>query len=634
MKKFNKLLALAIAGVMSLSAVNFNVSAATETTKVFEENFNDWTGATQALTAEQGWSGGHDSYTKIIETAEGEKCFGTGKGAGITKTFDNPYTGMVGVTYTGTTARYYNSEGTVQNLTNVIEMELYDEKTQEWDKLHIQFEPAVNANGVNVTNYLIHLRRTLETGEKCTWHYLSGTTELSDKFDVTMKINFADDSLALTATSIVEAETEAETKTFSFSKNFDCDYSSVKNIALTGGDSRVDTKSYTYDETDSAWKETGRAYATYDNICVYQKDVKTLPALTYLDKDFTDLENDFFGGNNYEGIKYFNSNAMSNKYSAEDETGKSLITFSDGAMNVGYVLNSSDKAIWAMLPLSEAITDGIVELSFKAKEKDAATDNIHGMIKLMSNFGNDKNSELVSLWLEKGGVSLNHQNGSSVAAYGGVSVASGLGDDYHRYKMVINIPGRVINLYIDDVFYGQFGCYISQYQGNNFGYIALQNVVIDDVVVKKAPLLYQYSYEGLRESPAEDEGLSEEWKEQWTQTAENTYGHRTKKTTTDFWYSKLGTKMTISNPTGEDRTVMLISAVYDPEGKLYSAAMSDMVTLNKKDAEGNGTEVTTLTAEHTKRMAASMASYSIKTFVFDSITGLTPIYNAIEMPHN
>lgn len=603
MKKATKILALATVLSMSLSLVN--VHAAQTTTKIFEEDFNDWTAATTDYVKDNYWSDGGYTGNKIalVDEAEGDKALGFRSGVSIIKNFKESYDGLFGVSYTAKVSdKHSDKNGADSYVESVMELTLQDVKTGRDRRLHIQFGNK---------QALLYLR---DNGAPKAWNYISQATVLEGEIDVTVRLNLDEKTFKLEAK-------DKENHTFTYEKGLEDDYKVKSMMFGASGDGTV----YEKNESDSWTATTKYKYTTVDDIAVYQRDIPN-DELTYLNKDFTDWSNDFFGGNLYDGWKYAADNYLKGQTAASDTTGNSLLTFENGKMKVNVVKNSNDRLYNAIIPLSETLTDGIAELSFKAQQNVGSE---FAMVKAVAS--DDK--ELTSLWIKDGTVTLNHQYDNSAQKPNGSATPVKNAEGEHSYKLIINIDEKTMSVYYDGQYKGQYNIGLHAYQGTNLSYIALANIVIDDLVVKKAPLMTQYNYYGLRKDRSEE--LGDTWNAQWNETSENQYGHFMKCTTTDFWYSQdFGTKLTVSNPTGLDKNVMVVSAIYDADGRLYSVAMSDVKTLNKKsEDDAQSSELTTFDVKHEGlKLPQNTASFKFKTFLFDSIDSLTPVGEAIAMP--
>lgn len=618
MKKATKILALATVLSMSLSLVN--VYAAQTTTKIFEEDFNDWTAVTSDAVVENGWtSGGITNGNKMVlsAVAEGDKALALRSGVFVKKEFKSLQSGNFGITYQTEASKAYlfkKSNGdVVENdvVESTLKIGLKDEAQSASHILYVHFG--------NQTS-MIHLRNynggNLSLPNN--WHYSAPATTLTGKINVSIKLDLAGKNC------VIKAE-DTEGHTYNFTKALPSAYNYKVEYIAIGADGEGDV--YAKDEETGNLATTGeKVYGKVDNIVVYQKDAPVTGELTYLNKDFTSVTEDFFAGDLYDGWKYAKDNGLKNQTTATDATGKELITFTDGAMNVGMVLSSDNRSYNAIIPLSQTITEGVFEISFKAKKYD--TTKGAGMIKLVG----ENYNQSASVWLAGDNrINLNHEsNDSRQLPYDMVSLTGIDATVFHTYNLRVNLDSKCFTLFIDGKYKGEISFNDVAYCADDFKYVALRNVTIDDLVVKKAPLMTQYNYYGLREDGTEE---ISDWKAQWTETAENQYGHFVKAKSEDFWFTKnFGTKLTIANPTGLEKNVMLISAIYDGSGKLYSIAMSDVKTLNTKAA--NGTELTTFDVKHEgKRLEPSMANYTFKTFLFDSIDGLVPVCGeAIVMP--
>lgn len=617
MKKATKILALATVLSMSLSLVN--VHAAQTTTKIFEEDFNDWTAVTSDAVVENGWtSGGITSGNKmgLSTVAEGDKALALRSGVSVKKVFDSLQSGNFGITYQTEASKAYlfkKANGDiVENdvVESTLKIGLKDEEQSASHTLYAHFGDRTA---------LIYLRAANGAKVDNNWHYISnGETGLTGKINVSIKMDLAGKSCT------IKAE-DTEGNTYGFTKALPSGYSYKVDSIEFGADGEGDVYA-TNDETGNLAMTGEKEYGKVDNIVVYQKDAPVTDSLTYLDKDFSSATEDFFAGDLYDGWKYAEDNKLKAQITATDTTGKELITFTDGAMNVGMIMSSNNRSYNAIIPLSQTITEGVFEISFKAKKYD--TTKGAGMIKLV---GTDYNQS-ASVWLAGNNlINLNHESNNSALL--GNDMVSLTGIDatvFHTYNLRVNLDSKCFNLFIDGKYKGEISFDNVAYCTSDVKYVALRNVTIDDLVVKKAPLMTQYNYYGLREDGTDE---ISDWKAQWTETSENQYGHFMKAKSEDFWFTKnFGTKLTIANPTGLNKNVMLISAIYDAKGKLYSIAMSDVKTLNTKAA--NDTELTTFDVKHEgKRLEPSMANYTFKTFLFDSIDGLVPVCGeAIVMP--
>ena len=223
---------------------------------------------------------------------------------------------------------------------------------------------------------------------------------------------------------------------------------------------------------------------------------------------------------------------------------------------------------------------------------------------------------------------LNHEWGSENANSkndGGATLADVVKPgEFQKYRFVLDTENAVYDVYIDGVYKG---CYNARWNyknddTKNIRQMGFANVKIDNLVVKKAPMLYEYKYYGVR---GDGTGV-EDWNSNWNETSAPAQ-YMQKLTMKDFWHSEFGVKLTVSNPTGLEKTAVLISAVYDENGKLFSVAMSDQKTLNTKTA--NGTELTKFDVKHSRRMLANMATYNAKTFLWDTTGTLTPVIESI-----
>lgn len=616
MKKATKILALATVLSMSLSLVN--VHAAQTTTKIFEENFNDWTAVTSDAVVANGWTEGGASNNKmgLSTVAEGDKALALRSGVSVKKVFDTLQSGNFGITYSTQPSEAYifkKANGdVVENdvVESTLKIGLKDETQSASHILYAHF-----GNGTS----MIHLRAANSAKIDDGWHYISNSsTGLTGKINVSIKLDLAGKNC------VIKAE-DAEGHTYNLTKALPSAYNYKVEYITIGADGEGDVYAKN-EETGNYALTSEKVYGKVDNIVVYQKDAPVTDELTYLNKDFTSVTDDFFAGDLYDGWKYAKDNGLKNQTTATDATGKQLITFTDGAMNVGMVLSSDNRSYNAIIPLSQAITEGVFEISFKAKKYD--TTKGAGMVKLVgSNY-----NQSASVWLSGSDrINLNHESNDSTQLKNDMVSLTGIDATvFHTYNLRVNLNSKCFTLFIDGKYKGEISFDSVAYCADDFKYVALRNVTIDDLVVKKAPLMTQYNYYGLREDGTDE---ISDWKAQWTETAENQYGHFVKAKSEDFWFTKnFGTKLTIANPTGLEKNVMLISAIYDKDGKLYSIAMSDVKALNTKTA--NGTELTTFDVKHEgKRLEPSMANYTFKTFLFDSINGLVPVCGeAIVMP--
>ena len=590
MKKVRKLLGLVLSAAMLASMIP--ARAAETSTRVYFEEFNTGATLTTDKAAEMGFSGGGSAPQALI--AYGVLKLNNGKS--IKKTFDTPYTGMVGITMdTGTT----NSD--IKNRAVEIGLKAEDGKDCV---LYIGFGSSMYLRGADGS-------RLKDNNDN--WWYrtdsILSTDNLLDSNNLKLVFTFGTTQNVSMTVSNSNGETTANLG--KLPKNMQSvTYYKVTGLQGTGWNNHI----------------------TFDNIAVWQKDIPSLPELTYVKEEFTDLSEDFFGGSNmYAGLKYYYYTDGRNRYDVTETTvnkdGEKLVDFSDEYMNVQIDFNDSSRRTDVIKKLPSDLT-GLIDISF-----DAAIGDDTAQPAYISFYNSDEAAyytTFASMHFRPNAKNLflNHEYGSegeSNIAAGGATVAGVVKPgEFQKYRFVLDTENEVYDVYVDGIYRGCYNA-LSSYKGDdtkNISQMGFANVKIDNLVVKKAPMMYQYKYYGIR---GDGTGV-EDWNSQWTETSEPAQ-HKQKLTMKDFWHSEFGVKLTVSNPTELEKTAVLISAVYDENGYLFSVAMSDQKTLNTKTA--NGTELTQFDVKHSKRMLANMSAYNAKTFLWDTTGTLTPVIDNI-----
>jgi hypothetical protein len=582
MKKVKRLLGLITSLVMLASTIPAN--AAETSTRVFFDDFESEASMSEYVIDES-----NSPYAVWLN--DGKLKINQRRGA--KKTFDTPYTGMVAVEY---------DAGMNELVNNVMDIGL------------------TAADGKACVFRLILKDYLYVRGEDGTqWSTLSWaapdviTKNLSDTLNhVKVAFDFGKQEIYVTVSN------ENGTKTEMVGK-FPVKMKAVTYINM------MDNK-----DTNGGWQN----HTYFDNVEVWQRDIPTLPEYTYLKNDFTNLSGDYFGGDLYSTVKYAVDSNQGSRYptdaAATDPIATSLIKFENGAMEVGngYTDPSTQATsnYCAVIELPEQINNEMVELSFKARMKDPTAQGKFGKVALFAKgvaYG-------ISMHWEGGKpneVRFNHQYGQENKNGFKLALPEGL----HEYKFLIDNVNDHYSLFVDGEYKGYYNVngdyklYCTSAESQTHLRLVLSNVIIDDVVVKDAPLLTQYYYTGYREYV---EGEIKDWLDVYTQTGENQYGHNSVHKMTDFFYSKYyGTVVKIANPTNLDKTAVVFNALYDPTGKLVSVVMSDQKKLNT--VEANGTSITEFSVTHDLRMPGNLTNYTSKTIVMESLDTLKPLYDAI-----
>ena len=583
MKKVKRLLGLVISLVMFASIIPAN--AAETSTKVFSDDFSSAEKMSEyelimasSYTGPQVWL---DSNVLKIN-----------QGRGVKKTFDTPYTGMVAVEY---------DAGMNSEVRNVIDVGLTatDGKACVF---HLGLKDYLSVRGEDGTQF-----------SSLSWHAPSIIKDnLSDTLNhIKLVFDFGKQEIYVTVSNENSTKTEMV------------------------GKFPVEMKAVTYIKMSGAGGSGWGTHTTFDNVEVWQRDIITIPEYTYLQNNFTNLNGDYFGGDLYPTVKYAvdSNQGLRNPTDASstDPIATSLIKFENGAMEVGNGYTDPTTQVTsnycAVIEMPEQINNEMVELSFKARMKDPTAQGKFGKVALFAKgvcFG-------ISMYWDgeyPDKVRFNHQYGQ--ANQNGFEFI--MPEDLHEYKFIIDNVNDHYSIFVDGEYKGyyNFGSAYKEFctsaDSQTHLRLALSNVIIDDVVVKDAPLLTQYYYTGYR---ADGTGEIKDWGAGWTQTGENEYGHFSQHDITAFWFSKYyGTVVKIANPTNLDKTAVVFNALYDTSGKLVSVAMSDQKKLNTVAA--NGTSITEFSVTHNDmRMPANLTNYTSKTMVFDSVDSLTPLYDAI-----
>lgn len=582
MKKVKRLLGLVISLVMLASTMPAN--AAETSTRVFFDDFESEASMSEYVIDES-----NSPYAVWLN--DGKLKINQRRGA--KKIFDTPYTGMVAVEY---------DAGMNELVNNVMDIGL------------------TAADGKACVFRLILKDYLYVRGEDGTqWSTLSWaapdviTKNLSDTQNhVKVVFDFGKQEIYVTVSN------DNSTKTQKVGK-FPVEMKAVTYIKM------LDNK-----DTNGGWEN----HTYFDNVEVWQRDIPTLPEYTYLKNDFTNLSGDYFGGDLYSTVKYAVDSNQGSRYptdaAATDPIATSLIKFENGAMEVGngYTDPSTQATsnYCAVIELPEQINNEMVELSFKARMKDPTAQGKFGKVALFAKgvaYG-------ISMHWEGGKpneVRFNHQYGQENKNGFKLALPEGL----HEYKFLIDNVNDHYSLFVDGEYKGYYNVngdyklHCTSADSQTHLRLVLSNVIIDDVVVKDAPLLTQYYYTGYREYV---EGEIKDWLDVYTQTGENQYGHNSVHKMTDFFYSKYyGTVVKIANPTNLDKTAVVFNALYDPTGKLVSVVMSDQKKLNT--VEANGTSITEFSVTHDLRMPGNLTNYTSKTIVMESLDTLKPLYDAI-----
>ncbi len=315
--------------------------------------------------------------------------------------------------------------------------------------------------------------------------------------------------------------------------------------------------------------------------------------------DMVYLSNSFDNGAPY---KYqYRTDNDGNRYNATNELGKSILKIEGGVLDAAYVKNDAGRKYLAVAYVPAKIDSGLLEVSFDAKW--GGEENMPAYVNFYHT-GNNSFAELVIR--PEGSIAINHEYGmaNSNGAYAGNVDVTGA----NNYKIIFDLDNNVYDLYIDNVYVGQFIFKLGQENMTNpFSYMGFTNITIDNLVVKKAELMREYNYTYV---------LGEEETAPVCNTITDITG---------FAGKQLVTNMTISNPTKLDKTAVLASAVYDADKTLVSVALSDTKTLNKD------TELTTFTATHDTALPADVTGYTAKTFVFETMTNIKPVYDYLLM---
>ena len=587
MKKVKRLLGLVISLVMLASTIPAN--AAETSTKVFFDDFESEESMSQY---ELIWT---DNYTGPQVYLNGG-VLKINQRRGAKKTFDTPYTGMVAVEYDA------GMNSKVNNVMDIGMTAVEDDKKCVF-RLVLGSYLYVRGEGDNGTQWST---LNYETPDVI-------TKNLSDTLNhVKVVFDFGKQEIYVTVDNGESTKTQMVGK-------FPVKMKAVTYIKMMDDKDKI-----------GGWEN----HTYFDNVEVWQRDIPTLPEYTYLKNDFTNLSGDYFGGDLYSTVKYAVDSNQGSRYptdaSATDPIATSLIKFENGAMEVGngYTDPTTQETsnYCAVIELPEQINNEMVELSFKARMKDPTAQGKFGKVALFAKgvaYG-------ISMHWEGGKpdeVRFNHQYGQENKNGFKLALPEGL----HEYKFLIDNVNDHYSLFVDGEYKGYYNVngdyklYCTSAESQTHLRLVLSNVIIDDVVVKDAPLLTQYYYTGYREYV---EGEIKDWLDVYTQTGENQYGHNSVHKMTDFFYSKYyGTVVKIANPTNLDKTAVVFNALYDPTGKLVSVVMSDQKKLNT--VEANGTSITEFSVTHDLRMPGNLTNYTSKTIVMESLDTLKPLYDAI-----
>ena len=588
---------------------------------VFKEDFNDWENSSKGTAASKGYTeGNNEPYCKMIVDSETDKSFGVNQFGSLVKTFETPYEGDFGVTYKSALSdEYINMNGDTKRAGNVMELNL----TLEDNTSSIL---SIYTTIVDPAGYYTSVRGNVIAATQD----MRDATIFDGENDVKVLFDYNAQKFYVTINGITkEINTTKAVKALS---GF-----ALKPVFIGNSINGVEYENTAAEGEEAIWTATGNIYyGSFDDIKVYNKPAAVTPAMTYLNMDFAYDEDDFFQKDLYSTMNYgtFTSSSFP-AASATDEIATELIKFENNELVVSNdVVNESNRPYYAVINnLPDKINDELVELSFKAKrpegQPDAAvfgiydTNGVNNIVLYID--GND----------ESLAVNLNHQDGDSAATVYGISAvkqARKLFDaGYHNYKLLINNKDKMYSLYIDGEYAGTYSFVLNNtYSSFIHKRIALKGIIVDDIVIKQAPLMTQTYYKGVR-GDGTAENLPEDWADNYIE-AENAYGHYPKFPLIEYWYAENFTNVVnISNPTGEDKTAMVINALYDNNGKLISVAASEEKTLNKLAEDGTGTTITSFEVTHSTRVpsADKIKNGKCKTIVLESINTLTPVYEAI-----
>ncbi|MBQ3038891.1 MAG: hypothetical protein IJD30_06925, partial [Clostridia bacterium] len=588
---------------------------------VFKEDFNDWENSSKGTAASKGYTeGNNEPYCKMIVDSETDKSFGVNQFGSLVKTFETPYEGDFGVTYKSALSdEYINMNGDTKRAGNVMELNL----TLEDNTSSIL---SIYTTIVDPAGYYTSVRGNVIAATQD----MRDATIFDGENDVKVLFDYNAQKFYVTINGITkEINTTKAVKALS---GF-----ALKSVFIGNSINGVEYENTAAEGEEAIWTATGNIYyGSFDDIKVYNKPAAVTPAMTYLNMDFAYDEDDFFQKDLYSTMNYgtFTSSSFP-AASATDEIATELIKFENNELVVSNdVVNESNRPYYAVINnLPDKINDELVELSFKAKrpegQPDAAvfgiydTNGVNNIVLYID--GND----------ESLAVNLNHQDGDSAATVYGISAvkqARKLFDaGYHNYKLLINNKDKMYSLYIDGEYAGTYSFVLNNtYSSFIHKRIALKGIIVDDIVIKQAPLMTQTYYKGVR-GDGTAENLPEDWADNYIE-AENAYGHYPKFPLIEYWYAENFTNVVnISNPTGEDKTAMVINALYDNNGKLISVAASEEKTLNKLAEDGTGTTITSFEVTHSTRVpsADKIKNGKCKTIVLESINTLTPVYEAI-----
>lgn len=566
MKGLKKILVTAAVMIMCVSAVA-NAEGTTDSDLYFSENFDGWTSGkiTEAVAAEKGYSGGSGQYNSNCVIAAGDADdnmkFGIKGGNNIQKNFDSLLSGMIGIEYDVTSS-----------LSETDEKKVYNQGTM-----------VLGFNMADGTDKEI----TITQSDYVTWYGFDRSGE--------WKYNSTEASLINHITAYVNTETDMFNIKFtdktgahrSFNLTLPAKVNSVKYFKILAHSNNMD-------------------YAYFDNINVYQRSVSALPELTYIDEDFSYGDTGFFSAytDGYSKLKYYNISSA-NSMKDIDDFAKGFINFSENCLNVGYTVNENNRRYAALLPFSQELS-GILDISFDARH--GGNNNVAAYIDFIC-----ENKEII------GGIYIRPNSGENEAYDSMLCVNHewGINNQYNtgamikkvdtakpnHYRIVMDTINHVFDLYVDNKYYGAYAFSPIVETSESLVRIGFTNVIVDNLVVKKSELLREYSYDFVGN--------------------ESVNPNRAFGSLAELAGKKPIVKLTISNPTKLDKNAVLISAIYDADGRLVSTAVSEQKSLTA--------ELTSLEAAHSAALPVDSTGYFEKTFVFESLSNLKPMYEPLEL---